>query len=146
MGKSLIITKKQRNQETKNNEERRYMIGMAKVSSKSKIISISAKRQITIPQQFFEMLGFGDHAECVLKEHELIIRPAKVVSHGEFAEEILEDLIKKGLSGEELLEAFREQQKKVRPAVEAMIQQADRAAEGKGEFYTLADVFEESEE
>lgn len=69
-----------------------------------------------------------------------------VVCHGEFDKQILEDLIKQGLSGEELLKAFRDQQKKIRPAVEEMIHEADRIAEGKGEFYSLDDVFKEDEE
>ena len=30
-----------------------------------KIISISSKRQITIPQKFFNLLGFENEAECV---------------------------------------------------------------------------------
>ena len=29
-----------------------------------KIVSISSKRQITIPQKFFNLLGFGNEAEC----------------------------------------------------------------------------------
>ncbi|MEA4847868.1 MAG: hypothetical protein VB106_11610 [Clostridiaceae bacterium] len=40
-----------------------------------KRITISAKRQITIPQKFFEMLDFGGEAECILRGKELIIRP-----------------------------------------------------------------------
>ena len=32
-----------------------------------KKVSISAKRQITIPQRFFQALGFDSEAECVLR-------------------------------------------------------------------------------
>ena len=32
-----------------------------------KILSISSKRQITIPQKFYQTLGFGDEAECVMR-------------------------------------------------------------------------------
>ena len=49
------------------------------------------------------MLGFSDTAECVVRGNELVIRPAKVTSGGEFAEQILADLIAQGLSGDELL-------------------------------------------
>ena len=66
-----------------------------------KILSISSKRQITIPQKFYQTLGFGDEAECVMRGSELIIRPVKTVSGGEFAEQILAELILEGLSGEE---------------------------------------------
>jgi hypothetical protein len=34
----------------------------------SKIIKISSKKQITIPQAFFEKIGFSEHAECILKK------------------------------------------------------------------------------
>ena len=33
-----------------------------------KIISVSTKRQVTIPQKFFDMLGFQNEAECILKD------------------------------------------------------------------------------
>ena len=71
-----------------------------------KILSISSKRQVTIPQKFYQLLGFGDEAECVMRDGELIIRPIKVSSGGEFAEQILAELIREGLSGEELLTEF----------------------------------------
>ncbi len=106
-----------------------------------KIVSISSKRQITIPQKFFAMLGFDTEAECIVRGNELIIRPAKMNAGGEFAEQILADLISQGLSGEELLKQFKNKQAKVRPAVEAMIADADEVATGNGEFYTYDDVF-----
>ena len=106
-----------------------------------KILSISSKRQITIPQKFYQTLGFGDEAECVMRGSELIIRPVKTVSGGEFAEQILAELILEGLSGEELLSKFKEKQAQVRPAVEAMLSDAEEVAEGNGEFTTYDDVF-----
>ena len=106
-----------------------------------KILSISSKRQITIPQKFYQTLGFGDEAECVMRGSELIIRPVKTVSGGEFAEQILAELISEGLSGEELLSKFKEKQAQVRPAVEAMLSDAEEVAEGNGEFATYDDVF-----
>ena len=72
-----------------------------------KKVSISAKRQITIPQKFFAMLGFDDEAECILRGNELVIRPVKESSGGEFAEQILTDLVKRGLSGDELIKSSR---------------------------------------
>lgn len=64
-----------------------------------KVLSISSKRQITIPQKFYQTLGFGNEAECIVHGNELIIRPVKTVSGGEFAEQILAELIDEGLSG-----------------------------------------------
>lgn len=106
-----------------------------------KIVSISSKRQITIPQKFFNRLGFGNEAECVIRGNELVLRPVRPNSGGEFAEQILADLIAQGLSGDELLSAFKETQTKVRPAVEAMLVEAERAASGEGDFATYDDVF-----
>ena len=110
-----------------------------------RIVSISSKRQITIPQKFFSMLGFETEAECMVRGNELVIRPARQYSGGEFAEMILADLIGEGLSGEELLEKFKEKQASIRPAVEEMIAQAENVANGDGEYATYEDVFGDEE-
>lgn len=111
------------------------------VKMNRKVLSISSKRQITIPQKFFQTLGFADEAECVLRGDELIIRPVKTTSGGEFAEQILAELIAEGLSGEALLSKFKAKQAQIRPAVEAMLSDAEDVAEGKGDFETYDDVF-----
>ena len=43
-----------------------------------KIVSISSKRQITIPQKFFEALQFDNEAECVVRGNELVIRSQSI--------------------------------------------------------------------
>ena len=110
-----------------------------------KKLRISAKRQITIPQKFYSKLGFTHDAECEIRGEELIIRPIRE-GGGEFAEEILSDLIKEGLSGEELLQAFRNRQKEIRPTVEALLKDAKKVAEEKAPYYTLQEVFGEKGE
>ena len=110
-------------------------------SMESKKVSISSKRQITIPQKFFTLLGFNTEAECIMRGNELVLRPVKENTSGEFAEQILADLIRQGYSGEELLEKFKQPQRKIRPAVEAMLAEADRVAESKSGGYSLEDVF-----
>ena len=65
-----------------------------------------------------------------MRRSELIFRSVENETGGEFAEQILSDLITEGFSGEELLQKFKERQAKVRPAVEAMIAQAKGAAQG----------------
>ena len=112
-----------------------------KKQTNRKILSISSKRQITIPQKFYQLLGFEDEAECVMHGDELIIRPIKTVASGDFAEQILAELIKEGLSGEELLVAFKKRQAQIRPAVEVMLAQAQDIAAGKAEYVTYEDVF-----
>ena len=111
------------------------------VSMDKKIVSISSKRQITIPISYFSKLGFGNKAECVLRGNEIVIRPAKEVSGGEFAEQILSDLIAQGLSGEELLTQFKSKQAQIRPAVEKLLDEAKNAAASKGEYSSYEDVF-----
>ena len=105
-----------------------------------KVLSISSKRQITIPQKFYQTLGFGNEAECIVHGNELIIRPVKTVSGGEFAEQILADLIEEGYSGTELLARFKAQSRKIRPAVEHLIEEADRIAE-QGRAIPMENLF-----
>ncbi len=60
---------------------------------------------------------------------------------GEFDEQLLSDLISQGLSGEDLLEEFKRIRREVRPAIEAMLEDAKLAAEGKIESYSYDDIF-----
>lgn len=136
------------NQETKKPRKFVWGIDMPTVTAKrktlkaeKKILSISSKRQITIPQRYFQALGFDDKAECIMRGNELIIRPVRTVSGGDFAEQILSELLDEGLSGAELLEKFKERQAQIRPAVEAMLSDAEDVAAGKSDFETFDDVF-----
>lgn len=111
------------------------------VPMKMKKVSISAKRQITIPQKFFIMLGFDTEAECMVRGNELVLRPAKTNTGGEFAEQILADLIGQGYSGDELLKHFKKTQSKVRPVVEEMLGEAKNVAASISEYESFDDVF-----
>lgn len=111
-----------------------------------KTIRISEKRQLTIPQKFFEALGFSTEAECILRGNEIVLRPVKEQGGGEFAEQILADLIAQGFSGDQLLTEFKKMQRKVRPAVEVMLTQAEQAARGESESSSYEDVFGTEEE
>lgn len=113
------------------------------IPMKMKKIRISAKRQITIPQTFFSQLGFDTEAECLVRGNELVLRPAKTNMSSEFAEQILAELIAEGYSGNELLEKFKKAQRKVRPAVETMIEDAGHVAESDTGYMSYSDVFEE---
>ena len=111
-----------------------------------KTIRISEKRQLTIPQKFFEALGFPTEAACILRGNEIVLRPVREQGGGEFAEQILADLIDQGFSGDQLLTEFKKMQRKVRPAVEAMLTQAEQAARGESESSSYEDVFGTEEE
>ena len=110
-----------------------------------KRIRISQKRQITIPQKFYEQLGFSDSAECTVKGDSLVITPVKVTS-GEFADLILEDLVKEGYSGDSLVEEFRNRQRKIRPAVKELLSEAKMVAEGGSRYGTYDEIFNSEEE
>jgi hypothetical protein len=89
---------------------------------------------VTIPQKYFETLGFNNEAECILQDGGIFIRPVRDTNSGEFSEHILADLIYQGFSGQDLLERFKELSKKVRPAIKKLIAEADalvKSGEGK---------------
>jgi bifunctional DNA-binding transcriptional regulator/antitoxin component of YhaV-PrlF toxin-antitoxin module len=104
----------------------------ARIKSETKLIekhriNISSKRQITIPAKYFEALGFEKELDCIYSNDMLILTPVKKEDSA-FAEEILADLIKQGYSGEKLLDEFKNINRTVRPAVEKLIDEADRIA------------------
>lgn len=55
-----------------------------------KQITVSEKRQMTIPKQFYDKIGIGNELICEL--------------HGE---EILKDLVKEGFNGQDLIHEFQ---------------------------------------
>lgn len=110
-----------------------------------KRVTISSKRQFTIPQKFYVDLGFDKDAICTMGDGFLVIQPAKKEESGEFAEQILTELIVEGFSGQELLEEFRKRQAKIRPAIEDLLKEAKEIAQGNGEYYTYDEVFNTKE-
>ena len=111
------------------------------VQTEKKRVAISSKRQITIPQKFFSELGFESEAECILRGNEIILRPIRAQDDGDFSDLILEELLAEGYTGNALLSEFRKRQKKIRPAVEAMLEEADQIAKGEAKGYSYEDVF-----
>ena len=107
-----------------------------------KRISVSQKRQITIPMEFYNSVGIDKEVECYVQNNAIVIRPVRE-SGGEFDEQILADLITQGLSGQELLDKFKEARRQVRPAVERLLDEAQLAAQGKTPSHTYEDVFDQ---
>jgi len=105
-----------------------------------KRISVSQKRQITIPIDFFNAIGVENEVDCYVQNNAIIIRPIKN-NGGEFAEEILADLISQGFSGAELLQKFKEMRREIRPAVESLLEEAKAAVNGKSPYFTYEDIF-----
>jgi len=109
-------------------------------TTERKVISISVKRQLTIPQKYFEALGFDNEAECYLQDDGIFIRPLRDTGGSVFSEQILADLIYQGYSGQDLLDKFKEYTKAVRPAVLKLIEETDsfaKSGEGKMTFDEL---------
>ena len=121
------------------------MLATAHRAPEQKRVSISSKRQFTIPQKFYSELGFEKDAICTMADGMLILQPAAHISGGEFAENILADLIAEGYSGQELLNEFKERQAKIRPAVEVLLEKARDAARGKGDYATFDEIYNLSE-
>jgi len=105
-----------------------------------KRISVSQKRQITIPIEFYNGLGIDKEVECYVQNDTIVIRPVRD-SGGEFDEQILADLISQGLSGQELLDKFKKTRRQIRPAVERLLDEARLAAKGKSSGSSYEDIY-----
>ena len=73
--------------------------------------------------------------------NELVIHPVRPESTGEFAEQILAELIQEGYSGQKLLFEFKNRQAGVRPAIAKMLEEAEKAAMDEAEYETVDSVF-----
>ncbi|MCL2366440.1 MAG: AbrB/MazE/SpoVT family DNA-binding domain-containing protein [Oscillospiraceae bacterium] len=101
------------------------MYGTENIAMDRKIITITGKRQVTIPLKFYERLNFGKEVECFLTEDAIVLRPLSY-SDDSFSVEILKDLIAQGLQGEELLIAFEERRQNIKKAVSLLVDEAGK--------------------
>ncbi|PRR78456.1 hypothetical protein CLLI_15400 [Clostridium liquoris] len=105
-----------------------------------KIISVSKKRQITIPLQFYKHLELGSEVECSLEDGKIVIQPLHR-EPSEFSVEILKDLVSQGYSGDELVKQFETQSKNIKKAVTNMLEEADTIAAGEKKAANFDDIF-----
>lgn len=61
-----------------------------------------------------------------MKDNSIIIRPVIDTSQDNFADLILEDLIKEGYKGEKLLQEFKKRKNEMKYAIEELKDEADR--------------------
>jgi len=115
---------------------------MERSTMERKIIRVTGKRQITIPQKFYEKLHFDKEIECVLADDAIVLRPLSTVDDG-FTMEILKDLVSQGYSGEELITKFAEQRNNIKKAIGILIDEADEIAAGKRKGATTKEIFGE---
>jgi bifunctional DNA-binding transcriptional regulator/antitoxin component of YhaV-PrlF toxin-antitoxin module len=95
---------------------------------KSKLISISDKRQITIPKEYYDKLGLGKKAKCFYDEKSGAILICPISDNDDLSEFILADLISEGYTGQSLYDEFVRRKNGIRPAVERLIAEVDEAA------------------
>jgi len=105
-----------------------------------KIISITGKRQITIPLKFYEKLGLGKDVECFIEKNALVIRPLSQ-DDGAFSIEILKDLVSQGYSGNELVSKFEEERQNMNSAIGELLKEGNEIATGKKKGASMKDVF-----
>lgn len=108
---------------------------------KSKKISVSQKRQITIPKEYFEALNIGDEIECYMEENCIVIKPVVEDSINEFSEYILQDIIKEGFNGDEILKEFKKRRKKLENAAKEFNKKIDEEAKNIDNLASFEDVF-----
>ncbi len=108
---------------------------------KMKRISVSSKRQISIPKEFHEMLNIGEEVTIELHGDHLVVKPIRE-NFDDFSERILEDLVVEGYSGEDLLQEFKNRKEQIGNAVNSLI--SDTRAKGKK--MTINDLFGEDNE
>lgn len=107
---------------------------------KIKRISVSSKRQISIPKEFYELLNIGEEVTMELYGNHLVLKPIRE-TFDDFSNEILEDLIAEGYSGEELLQEFKHRKGQIGNAVESLISETMI----KGKKATIDDLFGDEE-
>lgn len=118
-------------------------IEMERCQLRPKRISVSSKRQITIPLEYCQKLNITNEVECIIKDESIIIRPVINTSQDNFADLILEELIKEGYEGKTLLEKFKERKKHIKDGINEIINEADKVAEDETPYSTLEDAFKE---
>lgn len=121
------------------------VLEMEKRVMKPKRISVSGKRQITIPLEFCKALNIENEVECMIKDNSIIIRPIVDTSQDNFADLILEDLIKEGYKGQKLLEEFKKRKTEIREAIKEVKNEASKVAEDEAPYATIEEVFKEEE-
>ena len=113
----------------------------SKLLPTQKKVTISSKRQFTIPQKFYTELGFDTEAICTLGDGFLVIQPVKSNLNDEFSEEILADLIVEGYSGEELLIEFKKRRSNLKQGIDGVLKEAKAIAQGTADYHTYDDTF-----
>lgn len=105
-----------------------------------KRISVSKKRQMTIPKEFYDALHIDGEVNCEIIEDAIVIKP--IHKGYDFSEEILADLIKEGFEGNALLKEFTYRKSQLNPALHRMIEET----RDNKSYSNIDDFFDELED
>ena len=115
-------------------------------SMKTKKISVSEKRQITIPKEFFDALNIGKEIECSIANNCIIIKPVVDTSLDEFSEYILKDILNDGIANENILNEFKKRKEKLKKAAKKYNADIDKEIENQDNLICAEDVFDKGDE
>lgn len=76
-----------------------------KAAGKGKVVKISSQMQVRIPSNLYAEYGFDKEALCIPTSTGVEFRPVK--STADQSADIVEELVAEGLTGDELVAAFR---------------------------------------
>ncbi|SES08003.1 AbrB/MazE/SpoVT family DNA-binding domain-containing protein [Salipaludibacillus aurantiacus] len=109
------------------------------MSRKVKRVSVSSKRQVCIPKDFYNEIGIGKEILMEVVNNRLVIKPVRE-EFEDFSEDILKDLVSEGYEGEELITKFKQRKAMIQPSIEELAQEA------KDQDFTTADKLFSNEE
>jgi len=93
--------------------------------SKNKIATITQKRQITIPKDFFEELNLKPgKIKCYIEDGKIILEPLDSSNVWDFSTTILKELVSEGYEGDELLKEFKNRKTMLKESMAAMVAEA----------------------
>ncbi|WP_031548099.1 AbrB/MazE/SpoVT family DNA-binding domain-containing protein [Salinicoccus luteus] len=96
---------------------------LKKSTHRGKRVTVSSKRQISIPKEFCDALGIENDVILELHNNGIIVRPVKQ-QIDDFSEELLSDLIDEGYEGQDLKRVFAERKAMISSAVDSLAEEA----------------------
>lgn len=108
---------------------------------KTKKISVSEKRQITIPKDFFDALNIGKEIECGMVDNYIIIKPIQENFTDEFSEYILQDILKEGYKDKDILEEFKKRRNELKKAAKEFNNDIDDEMKNISNLKGINEVF-----
>lgn len=114
----------------------------------NRIATITQKRQITIPKDFFEELDLKPgKIKCYIEDNKIILEPLNLDDNfWDFSDNILKELVEEGYKGGKLLSEFKKRKTMVREAMVEMVTEAKNDIDndrGKDSEKVFEEIFSE---